>query len=165
MASNQLSALRVLIADDEKTIQRLVYDVLLSLGFKDITVANSGRQAIDLASKQKFDFMITDWCMSDMDGIDLVRFVRSSPESAHPMTPIIMLTGNTEAKYVMAALNAGINGYLIKPFSAAQLVRRIRTVIEHPRQSVISPNYRGPDRRHTNKGPPGGGERRTPRKK
>jgi two-component system chemotaxis response regulator CheY len=163
MRNNQLGDFQVLIVDDERTIQRLVMNVLQSLGFKDITAASSGRQAIALLSKQKFDFIITDWRMDDMDGADIIRFVRQSPDSPHPMTPIIMLTGNTEAHYVKTALALGVNGYLIKPFAADQLVRRIRAVIENPRQFVISPNYRGPSRRHTDKGPPKGGERRKPR--
>ena len=165
MANNQLDSFRVLIVDDERMIQRLVNDVLLSLGFRNIAIASSGRQAIHMVSHQKFDFMITDWCMPDMDGIELVRFVRNAPESVHATMPIIMLTGNTEAKYVLTAMNAGINGYLIKPFSAAQLVNRIRTMIEHPRPFVMAPKYRGPDRRHADKGSPSGGDRRKKRKK
>jgi DNA-binding response OmpR family regulator len=160
MIRNQLSTLRVLIADDERLILKLVLDVLGSLGFSDVTVAHSGRQAIEFASKQKFDFIITDWCMADIDGIELVRYMRNSPDSLYPTTPIIMLTGNTEAHYVITALNVGINGYLIKPFSAEQLVKRIRNIIEQPRPFVLSPNYKGPDRRRVDKGPPGKVERR-----
>ena len=165
MSDNQLSLLRVLIVDDEKTIQRLVLDVLLSLGFKDITTANSGRQAIELVSNNDFDFIITDWFMADMDGIDLVRFIRKSPESCCPSMPIIMLTGNTELHDVKTAVDTGIDAYLIKPFSAAQLVQRIRRIIEHPRPFVLAPKYRGPDRRHTPRTPPGGVDRRNKPKK
>lgn len=160
MSVNQLGTFQVLIVDDERLINKLVGDVLQRLGFKDITVMNSGRKAIEMVRIQKFDFIISDWRMLDLDGIDLVRFIRMSPDCPHPTTPIIMLTGNTEAHYVKSALNAGINGYLIKPFSADQLVKRIRTVIEHPRPFILSPGYRGPDRRHTNKGAPNGIERR-----
>lgn len=156
---SKLAAFQVLIVDDEKTILRLVGEVLNSLGFKNVVIAGSGRQAIDLAKRQKFDFIITDWCMPDLDGIEIVRFMRSK-ESLHPRTPIIMLTGNTEARYVRTALNAGINGYVLKPFSAAQLIRRIRAVIENPRPFVMCATYRGPDRRGVNKGPPDGVERR-----
>ena len=162
---NQLGTFQVLVVDDEKMMHKLVCNVLNSLGFQDIVTATSGRKAIELLTKQKFDFIITDWRMRDLDGIDIVRFMRTSPDAAHPTTPIIMLTGNTEAHYVLTALNAGINGYLIKPFSAEQLVRRIRSVIENPRPFIIAPTYKGPDRRHTNKQPPGGVERRVRGKK
>ena len=164
MSSNQLARLQILIVDDEKNIQRLVYDVLASLGFRDITVANSGRKAIEFLSQRKFDFVITDWRMGDLDGIDIVRFVRTSPESQNRIMPIIMLTGNTEAHYVLTARAAGVNGYLLKPFSAEQLVRRIRVVIEQPAEFVIAPSYCGPDRRHVEKPPPNNDERRKRRK-
>lgn len=157
---NTLSALQVLIVDDEKLMHKLVCNVLTSLGFRDITTANSGRQAMGLVTQKRFDFIITDWRMGDLDGIDVVHFIRTSPDAQNPTMPIIMLTGNTEARYVITALNAGINGYVIKPFSAEQLVRRIRAVIENPRQYVLSPHYRGPDRRHNDLPPPGGIERR-----
>jgi two-component system chemotaxis response regulator CheY len=160
MPNNQLKAFKVLIVDDEKTIQTLVLSVLQNMGFKDITSANSGRQAIELVKAHKFDFIITDWRMGDLDGPDLIRFVRTAPECIQPAIPIIMLTGNTEAHYVKAALTFGINGYLLKPFAADQLARRIRAVIENPLQFVIAPTYRGPNRRRTNKGLPTGSDRR-----
>ena len=164
MQNHPFGKLKVLIVDDEKTILKLVNDVLTSLGFTEIVIARSGRKATELLSQQKFDFIITDWRMDDLDGIDIVRFIRTSPESLTPMMPIIMLTGNTEAHEVITARNAGIDGYVIKPFSAVQLVRRIRAIIEHPREFVVSPNYSGPDRRHHNDPPPGGIERRRSQK-
>lgn len=156
----QLQTLQVLIVDDEKMMQRLVYDVLSRLGFRQITIANSGRQAIQILSKQPVDFVVTDWRMKDLDGIDLIEFVRGSPESLCPRIPIILLTGNTEAHYVLRARDAGVNEYLIKPFSAEQLVRRIRSIIEKPRSFIETRTYKGPDRRHRQIGPPGGVERR-----
>ena len=156
-----LESFKVLIVDDEATIRKLVRDVLIRLGFADITEANSGRKAIDILEKNAFDFIVTDWRMDDMDGIEIVRHVRAKPSN----TPIIMLTGNTEAYYVRTAINAGVNGYLIKPFSAEQLVKRIRTIIEAPRDFVVSRKYTGPDRRHVSKPPPDGIEKRKPRKK
>ena len=98
--------------------------------------------------------------MADGDGIEVVRFVRTAPQSPQQNIPILMLTGNTEAHYVLTARDTGANGYLIKPFSADQLVKRIRSIIELPRDFIISPTYCGPDRRHVNKPPPGGVERR-----
>jgi two-component system, chemotaxis family, chemotaxis protein CheY len=157
---NQLQNIQVLIVDDEEMIQRLVYDVLMRLGFRTVTVADSGRKAINLVTKQSFDFIITDWRMGDMDGIDLIRFVRSSPKSPCPHIPIILLTGNTEARYVLTARDAGVNEYIIKPFTAEQLVKRIRAIVERPRKFVEAPRYQGPDRRHRDASPPGGADRR-----
>lgn len=162
MQKSQLSTFQILVADDEKQIQRLVYDVLASLGFRNISVANSGRRAIEFMDQYKFDFIITDWRMGDMDGIEIVNFARQASDSKHLTTPIIMLTGNTEPHYVIKARDAGANGYVLKPFSALQLVRRVRKIIEQPTPFVIAPKYHGPDRRHKNLPPPGGVERRKP---
>lgn len=163
--NSNLQNIKVLIADDERMIQGLVYDVLKQLGFTQITIANSGRQAIELVSKFPFDFIISDWRMKDLDGIDLIRFVRTSPESPNPHIPIILLTGNTESYYVLTARDAGVNEYLIKPFTAEQLVRRIRSLIERPRGFVESPGYRGPDRRHRDAPWPKDSDRRKPKDK
>jgi two-component system, chemotaxis family, chemotaxis protein CheY len=164
VADNQLKNIKVLIVDDEKLIQRLVYDVLVELGFRLITIASSGRQAIRLASAQAFDFIISDWRMGDLDGIDLIEYLRTSPDSPNPRIPIILLTGNTEAHYVLRARDAGVNEYLIKPFAADQLVRRIRAIIEKPKGFIEAPNYRGPDRRHREEEPPYGKDRRKKKK-
>ena len=147
MTSNRLSQIRVLLVDDEMQILRLVRDVLMELGFQDITLAHDGREGIAFAKTQRFDFIITDWRMPDIEGIELIRFVRSSPESLSPRVPIIMLSGNTEATYVLQARDAGVNEYVIKPFTAEQLVRRLRAIIEKPRSFVEAPKYRGPNRR------------------
>jgi DNA-binding response OmpR family regulator len=165
MKKNQLDIVQVLIVDDEKTILRLVYDVLSRLGFRAITVAHSGRQAIDLLSRQSFDLIISDWQMQDLNGIDVVEFVRTSPECKCPHVPIIMLTGNTEAHYVVRARDAGINEYLIKPFSSEQLVKRIRSIIEKPKPFVLAAGYKGPDRRHGQKPIQGVPDRRKNKKK
>lgn len=165
MLSNNLSKIKVLVVDDERTMVELVRDLLTAFGFKDIVVAHSGQDAINLLNKQQFDFIITDWRMDDLDGIDLVRFIRRSPKNTFLTTPVLMLTGNTEAEDVIRARDAGVSAYLIKPFTAEQLVKRIRTIIENPRQFVISGRFTGPDRRHTNKAAPYGEERRHSRNK
>lgn len=163
--SGQLQDIKILVADDERMMQALVSDVLRHLGFKKITLANSGRQAIDLASRFPFDFIITDWRMGDMDGIDLIRFLRKSPDLPNHKVPIILLTGNTESHYVLTARDAGVNEYIIKPFTAEQLVKRIRAIIEKPRSFVQAPGYKGPDRRHRDAPWPKGKDRRTPKNK
>jgi len=153
----------ILIADDEPLIRNLVFGVLTNLGFRNITIAASGRKAIEHITNKKFDFIITDWRMEDIDGIDLVKHVRTTQKNK--TVPIIMLTGNTEVFYVKAAISAGINAYLLKPFSAEQLAKRIRSVIESPREFIISRKYIGPDRRHLDMVSTTGNERRKPRKR
>ncbi len=150
----------VLIVDDEPLIQNLVRTVLSNLGFTNVTTANNGRKAQALLSETTFDIIITDWRMNDIDGIDVVNFVRRSKKTPLCRTPILMLTGNTEDQYVLAAIDAGVNAYLLKPFTASELARRLRKIIEEPRDFVISEKFMGPDRRHANLAPPDGTERR-----
>ena len=163
MANARLKDVEILIVDDQKMIQRLVHAILTTFGFRSITVGNSGRQGIEILKRRSFDLIITDWRMGDLDGIDILRFVRNSPQSLSPNTPIIFLTGNTEYRDIAEARDAGVNEYLSKPFSAEELIGRIRSVIERPRSFIISPTYRGPDRRHATSVPPGGINRRRKR--
>ncbi|MDD4616592.1 MAG: response regulator [Alphaproteobacteria bacterium] len=160
MHPNRLQNFNILVIDDEFLIQNLVRCVLQNLGFTNITLANNGRKAQDLILNQRFDIIITDWRMDDLDGIDVINFVRKSRNSDYYKTPIIMLTGNTEDYYVKTAIDAGINAYLIKPFTAAELVKRIRAVIEFPGDFIISKTFTGPDRRHYIEPPPEGLDRR-----
>ena len=143
----KLQDIRILIADDDKLILRLITDVLNHLGFSDTTHANTGREAINLIKRQKFDFVITDWRMPDLEGIGLIQFIRSSGECPSPRIPIILLTGNAGSNYIYQARDAGVTEYMIKPFSAQQLVRRIKAIIENPRSFIEAPSYNGPNRR------------------
>jgi two-component system, chemotaxis family, chemotaxis protein CheY len=152
---NRYDLIEILAIDDDRMILRLVYDTLVRLGFKAITMAFSGRHAIDLLTERPYDIIITDWRMEEMDGMAVVDFVRRSLDSTCPQAPIIMLTSVSEAKQVIAARDAGINEYLIKPFSAEQLLQRLRAVIERPKPFVTGPTYQGPDRRHSERPPPG----------
>ena len=157
---SQLENIRVLIAEDDKMMQTLIQEVLKQLGFTSLTATASGRAAIELLERFDFDLVISDWRMKDMDGIDIIRFVRRDPKARYFRIPIILLTGNTEAHYVLQARDAGVNEYIIKPFTAEQLARRIRNLIEKPRGFVAAPIYSGPDRRHRRAAPPVGQERR-----
>lgn len=158
--ANRLANIQVLIVDDERLMLELVNEVLRKLGFQRITVAGSGREAIQQIMRNHFDFIITDWRMGDMDGIDILHFVRESPQSPYLRIPVILLTGNTEAKNVIEARDAGVTEYIIKPFSAKQLTKRIKSIIELPRSFVEAPTYHGPDRRWHDVVPPDGIDRR-----
>jgi DNA-binding response OmpR family regulator len=159
-ASNPLRNVRILIVDDQFLIRKLVSSILDSWGFTDVTIRSSGREAIDCASQQNFDLVITDWRMRDLGGIDFLRFMRESRDPVKARTPIIFLTGNAEISDVKTARDAGVNEYLIKPFTASELMNRVRTIIERPRSFVKAPTYRGPDRRRRPGEAPDGYERR-----
>lgn len=160
MPSEVLKNFKVLVVDNDLLIRKLVLSVLQHFGFVSVTLAKDGRKAQELLLENNYDFMITDWRMEDIDGIDVVHFVRRSQTASKKHMPIIMLTGNTEVDHVSAARDAGVTAYLIKPFSAKELARRIRLIIEEPRPFIISKKFTGPDRRHSSQTPPNGIERR-----
>jgi len=143
---NNLKKFSVLIVEDEKLMQKLVSDVLDRLGFGKIFRASNGRDALHIMEGNPIDFVICDWRMPVMDGVEFTRIVRSS-EKAYTLVPIIMLTGNAEAHQVIQARDAGVNEYLVKPFTVKDLCSRLKEIIENPREFVIAPVYKGPSRR------------------
>src|SRR5690606_14043240 len=93
------------------------------------------------------DIVIADWMMKPMDGISFARMVRNDPRSPNAYVPIILMTGFSERRRVLQARDAGVTEFLVKPFNARDLYKRIAQVIERPRQFVRSEDFFGPDRR------------------
>lgn len=160
-AQERLGKIAVVIADDDRRISVVVREVLEQLGFKNIHLCTDGAEALRVIVKEKADLVITDWRMSPMDGISLVKFLRTSEESPNRLIPIIMMTGNVEREQVETARDAGITEFVIKPFSAKTLSDRIIALIDHPRGFVISKTFVGPDRRRRNQPPPDNAEKRS----
>lgn len=158
--SARLAKVEVLIVDPDVKIATLVRDVLKYVGFDRISFAHDGQEAVDILKRKEIDLLITDWQMGPMDGIRLVHYVRSNPESPAPYLPIIMLTGKAERNDVEIARDVGVTEFLVKPFSAKSLFERLVLVIENPRSFIMARQYRGPDRRRRTDIPPGGNERR-----
>lgn len=144
--ANRLKSFSALIVEDERLMQRLVHDVLERLGFGRIYKADTGHVALTLLDTRPIDFVITDWRMPGMDGIEMTKIIRAA-EQAYALVPIIMLTGNAEKHQVLQARDAGVNEYLIKPFTVKDLCSRLNEIVEHPREFVIAPVYKGPSRR------------------
>jgi CheY-like chemotaxis protein len=150
----------VLIADDDRRIALIVRKVLESLGFNNIHTARDGTQALQLLRSEKIDMIITDWQMSPMDGISLVKYLRTMDESPNRFIPIIMLTGNADKINVETARDVGVTEFVVKPFSAKTLCNRILLLIENPRSFIMSRSFSGPDRRRRSLLPPDGMEKR-----
>jgi DNA-binding response OmpR family regulator len=93
------------------------------------------------------DIVVTDWAMPIFDGLELAQMIRQPGANANPFTPIIMLTGHSEKKRVLAARDAGVTEFLAKPISAKALYQRILSVVVNPRPFIKTKNYFGPDRR------------------
>lgn len=152
----RLRNVHILVAEDDRIMLKLVKDMLDIVGFSNILTAGDGKQALDILFNQEVDLLITDWKMQPMDGLELVHHIRNSSESPNRFLPVIMLTGRGERKDVEAARDNGVTEYLVKPFTAAALFERIKRTIDDPRNFVLSPLYRGPDRRRQKRRPPDG---------
>ena len=147
MWNTYLKSVRVLIVDDQDFIRSLLRHILGVLGCKHITDAINGEDAWDIILTNPPDLLIVDWEMRPMDGIELVNKVRNDPGSPDFFMPIIMITAHSERPRIIAARDAGINEFVMKPVSAKTLFSRLNAVIEHPRRFVRTEEYFGPDRR------------------
>ncbi len=105
---------RVLVADDSKTMRTIIRRSLEALGYADVAEAGDGAEALSLFQQQEFSLVLTDWNMPNKNGLDLVRDIRSQ----NAQVPIIMVTTEAEKRQVMAAIQAGVSDYLVKPFTA-----------------------------------------------
>lgn len=147
----RLAKVHVLLVDDDTEILHLLRGLLAQLGFEQITTATDGAEAIALLKERRagreVDLLITDWNMEPMNGLELMKFVRTSSESPNPYLPIIMLSGRGEWTDVEKARDAGFSEYLIKPFTAKALCDRILLCVENPRAFVSTSTYKGPSRR------------------
>lgn len=154
----RLAKVHVLIVDDDAEMLQLLRGLLARLGFVHITSATDGSEAISLLKdkrqmrEREVDLIITDWNMTPVSGIELLRFVRTSPESFNPYLPIIMLSGRGDWADVERARDAGFSEYLIKPFSAKALCDRVVLCVENPRAFVSTATYKGPSRRRRDTG-------------
>ncbi|AEG01908.1 response regulator [Methylomonas methanica] len=123
--------MKILVADDSGTTRKVIVGLLFSLGFSDVHQAENGSQALNkLKSAHNFDLLITDWNMPEMNGLELVTNVRSTPELKD--IRILMVTAEATRDAVITAAKAGINGYIMKPFSAATLKEKITKIVPAP---------------------------------
>ena len=120
-------ALKVLIVDDQNSVRQMTRLNLEEIGIRHIHEAENGRKAMETASVQPLDLIISDYYMPEMDGLALLRAVRGHPVARK--VPLILLTGRGDRELVVKAAQAGVNNYLIKPFSAAILRGKIEQVM------------------------------------
>lgn len=154
--SPMLKDIKILIAEDDMMMLKLLRDMLSAIGFSDITSVNNGQKALQHLRYSEVDILIADWAMHPMDGLTLTKRIREEVEGTNRYVPIVMLTGKGEKQDVMTARDAGVTEYIVKPFNANTLYKRIESVIENPRSFVLSKNFKGPDRRRRKDSPPDG---------
>ncbi len=122
------NTIKILVVDDFVTMRNITRTFLSELGFTRIEEADDGLTALPLLEAQSFDFLITDWNMPGMTGIELTRAVRANPELAQ--LPILMVTSEARRDQILAAAEAGVNGYIVKPFTQETLRDHIDQVFE-----------------------------------
>lgn len=139
--------LSVLIVEDTVPMRKLVTSVLETLGVGTILNSTDGEKGFESFCRNNPDIVIADWHMIPMSGIELVQKIRKSPESPNKMVPVIMMTGYSAMLRVSEARDNGATEFLVKPFSANDLARRIAHVINKPRDFIETDSFFGPDRR------------------
>jgi CheY-like chemotaxis protein len=139
--------LKILLVDDNHHMRVLLSEILKAVGVRRIYEASDGAQGLQMMKNHAIDIIMTDLSMQPLDGIDFVRLLRRSPDSADQMCPVIMITGHSTMARVQEARNAGVNEFLTKPLTARGVVERISQVVDHPRSFVKTADYFGPERR------------------
>lgn len=120
--------MKILIVDDFSTMRRIVKNLLRDLGFNNTSEADDGQTALPVLQSQKIDFLVTDWNMPGMTGIELLKAVRADDKLKD--LPVLMVTAEAKRDQIVEAAQAGVNGYIIKPFTAATLKEKIDKIFE-----------------------------------
>ncbi len=120
--------MKILIVDDFSTMRRIVKNLLRDLGFNNTQEADDGLTALPMLKKGDFDFVVTDWNMPGMQGIDLLKHIRADAELNH--FPVLMITAEAKSEQIIEAAQAGVNGYIVKPFTAATLKEKLDKIFE-----------------------------------
>jgi two-component system chemotaxis response regulator CheY len=116
----------VLVVDDASAMRRIVRGLLKELGFKNIREADNGQSALDELKRRKADLVVSDWNMPEMSGIDLLRAIRS--DEALKSIPVLMVTAEAKKENILAAIQAGVNNYIVKPFNAQTLQEKLTKI-------------------------------------
>jgi len=120
--------MKILIVDDFSTMRRIIKNLLRDLGFNNTQEADDGSTALPMLQKGGFDFVVTDWNMPGMQGIDLLKAIRADESLKH--LPVLMVTAEAKREQIIAAAQAGVNGYVVKPFTAATLKEKLDKIFE-----------------------------------
>ena len=122
------SDLRFLVVDDFSTMRRIIKNFLNDLGYANVQEADDGNTALPILKGGKIDFLITDWNMPGMPGLDLLKAVRAYPALAK--LPVLLLTAEAKREQIVEAAQAGVNGYVIKPFTAQILKEKLDKILQ-----------------------------------
>ncbi len=126
MATNK--DMKILIVDDFSTMRRIIKNLLRDLGFSNTEEADDGKTGLPMLQSGKYDFLVTDWNMPGMSGIDLLKAVRNDEKIKS--LPVLMVTAESKRDQIVEAAQAGVNGYIVKPFTATTLKEKIDKIFE-----------------------------------
>jgi two-component system, chemotaxis family, chemotaxis protein CheY len=118
--------MKFLVVDDFSTMRRIVRNLLKELGFSNVQEAEDGVQALNMLRKDKYDFVVSDWNMPNMTGIDLLKNIRGDAELKH--LPVLMVTAEAKKENIIEAAQAGASGYIVKPFTATTLDEKLQKI-------------------------------------
>lgn len=121
--------MNVLIVDDYNTMLRIIKNLLKQLGFSNVDEATDGSMAYEKVKNKDYGLIISDWNMEPMTGIELLRLIRGDEGAAYQKIPFIMITAESKTENVIAAKQAGVDNYIVKPFNAETLKQKMVSVI------------------------------------
>ena len=124
---NRGSPLKILTIDDSTTMRRIIINTLARIGYKDVVQADNGKTGLAQLDEGGVDVIITDWNMPEMDGLEFVKRVRAA--DIYKNIPILMVTTNAAKEDIVEALQAGVNNYVVKPFTPETLKEKIELLI------------------------------------
>ena len=128
MSVNIDYGMKVLVADDFATMRKIVRNILKQIGFDDIVEAEDGQAALQVLKSENIGLVVTDWNMPNMTGLELLEKIRQDPKTAS--LPVLMVTAEGLKENVVAAVKAGVNNYVVKPFTAEVLQEKLEQIFK-----------------------------------
>lgn len=120
--------MQILVVDDFSTMRRIVKNQLRELGFSNVSEADDGRSALQVLKSSHIDFVVTDWNMPDVTGLELLKAIRA--DDSMKSIPVLMVTAEAKRDQIVEAAEAGVNGYVVKPFAAETLKDKIQRIFD-----------------------------------
>jgi two-component system chemotaxis response regulator CheY len=120
--------MKVLVADDFATMRKIVRNILKQIGFDDIVEAEDGQAAMQVLRNEDIGLVVTDWNMPNMNGLELLQKIRTNPKTAN--LPVLMVTAEGLKDNVVTAVKAGVNNYVVKPFTAEVLQEKLEQIFK-----------------------------------
>jgi len=124
-----VSDLKILAVDDSPTMRRIIINTLKRAGYSEVLEAKDGKEALAKIKVEDINFVITDWNMPEMNGLELVKYLRATAEYSD--MPILMVTTRSVKDDILEAMRAGVNNYIVKPFTPETLKEKIQYILDH----------------------------------